>query len=149
MVSLTHIACNVTRSHKTQEFLTFGLFLTFGAVGMKKGFLAARNVNPTELRAKATAAIPKCMRGMCPSSGGDLHTDDAASYVTNPLRDTSSAGDIEMHGTALSVETPSTPVPAPSRLPDGWIVHVAENGKPYYSNKVTNETTWTAPTNAK
>ena len=139
-----------THAHKSQEFLTFGLFLTFGAVAMKKGILAAKNVNPTELRAKATAAIPKCMRGMCPSSGGDLDTDDAASYVTNPLRDTSSAGDIEMHGTALSVETASTPVPAPSRLPaDGWIMYVAENGKPYYSNKVTNETTWTAPTSAK
>ena len=97
------------------EIFTFGLFLTFGAVALKKAFLAATSTKMSDVLAKIDAFFPRFLRRMWSSdqSGEVNNTEAISAYDGNNL-----VGSNPMHAkTTVDIEMTSTTISAMPPLP--------------------------------
>ena len=144
------------------QILTFGLFLSFGGVAMKKLIVKAQGTNLGEVRgtirgylsdrfssspqgeAGSTEEVAAIESGRECSLSVELSSMRAGQrgVLANPMHTKREGED----GTTPPKETHSPKGPkTPSSLPEGWEEHRTVDGKPYYHNTVSGSTMWTRP----
>ena len=154
--------------------LTYGLFLSFGGVAIKKAVVKARDVDKTKLlekvrniRSSSAAAAKKVTAGTAgtgadnetsaPSSNfaaGGFDVEEAETLrldYTNPMRTAKPQASLEMRAlgakqaeTSMTVDGDAETLP----LPGGWTKETDTSGRTYYANRVTQATSWVHPATA-
>ena len=121
------------------QVLTFGLFLSFAGVMIKKGVVKARSTNFAEMHDDMTRRIRHTLNRSSDKvprlSGIEMHT--------NPLPGGGARAEKnEERQSSVEVRTADTALPA---APIKWETVRADDGKTYYHNRATGETSWTPP----
>ena len=148
------------------QLLTFGTFLSFGGVAIKKGATKAHNLDVRGGMSAGMSAIrsrfgSSANRAETPAiaeaqgGGGPPSFERSVDFAStsNPLRREKTDG-IELtpaaavHSRQLSTEVAppaALPSPARSHLPSGWKELVTDNGDSYYHNSMSGVTSWSLP----
>ena len=121
------------------QVLTFGLFLSFAGVMIKKAVVRARSTNFEEMRDDMTRRVRRTLNRSADEvprlSGIEMHT--------NPMPGGARAGKNEERQCSVEVRTADPALPA---APIEWeTVRRTEDGLTYYHNRATGETSWAPP----
>ena len=115
------------------QILTFGLFLSFGAVALKKLVVKAQAANLGDVRSKFSSFFSRSSQEPVEAATIEAGRKGGLSIELSTM---------QSGGTGVLANPMSTQRP----LPDGWTEEVSkEEGKLYYHNTVSGTTTWTRP----
>ena len=142
---------------RVMEFLTFGLFLSFGGVAIKKAVTKAQSTDLSDLRAKAkgrTSDMANAFSSRASDLSGRIMGIAISKRSKDGERNPSLSVELSSIRTAAGgtlanpLRTPSSassPRQAMPALPKGWIERSTAAGKTFYFNKTTSATTWSYP----
>ena len=146
------------------QILTFGLFLSFGGVAMKKLLTAAQDVSLDDVKRRAAGVQSRVRSLTARSRGASAETPRLGAAPELELRAMRSGGQASLTNPGdkstrnLSTEARLT-VPSPvgfrtvqaeARRParKGWSQATDPQGRPYFYCEATDETAWTLPAGA-
>ena len=113
------------------QILTFGLFLSFGAVALKKLVVKAQTTNLGDVRTKLSSFFGRSSQEPVEAATIEAGRKGGLSIELTTM---------QSGGTGALAK----PMGALSRLPDGWSEEVSKDGTKYYHN-TSGQTTWTRP----